>query len=94
MMGISDHQEQLNYEERIRKFEATVLSSIAELEASMPEAEVQGAYDAGDEYAFYKDLKDVVAQAKTGIFIVDNYLNTDFFELYVEPIGAGFHCAS
>jgi hypothetical protein len=89
MMGISDHQQQLNYNERIANFEATVLSSIAELEASMPEAEVRGAYDAGDEYAFYKDLKDIMARANADIFIVDNYLNTDFFELYVATVRAG-----
>jgi hypothetical protein len=89
MMGISDHQQQLNYNERIEQFEANVLGSIAELEASMPEAEVRGAYDAGDEYAFYKDLKDIMARANADIFIVDNYLNTEFFELYVATVHPG-----
>jgi len=55
----------------------------------MPEAEVRGAYDAGDEYAFYKDLKDIMARANADIFIVDNYLNTEFFELYVATVQAG-----
>lgn len=89
VMGISDHQQQLNYNQRIEKFEANLLASIAELEASMPEAELRGAYDAGDEYAFYQDLRDIMAQAKTGIFIVDNYLNTEFFDLYVETVKPG-----
>ncbi len=89
MMGVSEYQRQLNYDERIEKFEATLLSSIAELEFSIPEAEVRGAYDAGDEYAFYKDLKDIMTEARTGIFIVDNYLNTEFFELYVSIVKAG-----
>jgi len=53
MMGISEHQQQLNYDERIKKYEIAISSSIAELEASLPEAAMQGAYDAGDEYAFY-----------------------------------------
>jgi hypothetical protein len=57
MMGTSDHQEQLNYEERIRKFEATVLSSIAELEASMPEAEVQGVMTLAMNTPFIKTWK-------------------------------------
>ena len=91
MMGISEHQQQLNYNERIEQLEATVLGSIAELEASMPEAELRGAYDAGDEYAFYKDLKDIMAQAKAEIFIVDNYLNTEFFELYVAVVKPGIN---
>ncbi len=89
MMGISDYQQQLNYDKRIDKFEANLLSSIAELEASIPETEVRGAYDAGDEYAFYKDLKDIMARANADIFIVDNYLNTDFFELYVATVRPG-----
>jgi hypothetical protein len=88
-MGISDHQRQLNFQQRIEKFEATVNSSIAELESALPDAAVKGAYAAGDEFAFYKELKDTVAAATEDIFIVDNYLNTEFFELYVEPIRAG-----
>ena len=50
---------------------------------------MRGGYDAGDEYAFYKDLKDILAGAHRDIFIVDNYLNTEFFDLYVAPIRAG-----
>jgi hypothetical protein len=91
MMGISDYQRQVNYEKRIAKFEATLRGSIAELEASMPEAEIKGAYDAGDEYAFYRDLKDILAQAKAEIFIVDNYLSTEFFELYVAVVKPGIN---
>jgi uncharacterized protein YacL (UPF0231 family) len=86
MRGTSEHQIQQNYDERIAKFEATLLSSIAELQVIMPEAEVRGAYDAGDEYTFYKDLKDIMARANADIFIVDNYLNTEFFELYVATV--------
>ncbi len=89
LYGVEDFQLQLNYNERIGKFEATLLSSIAELEASFPEAEVRGAYDAGDEYAFYKDLKDIMVRANADIFIVDNYLNTEFFELYVATVHPG-----
>ena len=89
LMGISPHQAQLNYEARIEQFEATLLSSIAELEASMPEAEIRGAYDAGDEYAFYKDLKEIMTKAKSEIFIVDNYLDTELFDLYADAIRPG-----
>jgi uncharacterized protein YacL (UPF0231 family) len=89
MGGISGHQQQMNYNLRVDRFEANLLSSIAELEASMPEAELRGAYDAGDEYAFYKDLKDIMVRANTDIFIVDNYLNTEFFDLYVATVRPG-----
>lgn len=89
MGGVSERQLQQNYNERIARFEATLLSSIAELEASIPEAATRGVYDAGDEYAFYKDLKDIMARANADIFIVDNYLNTEFFDLYVATIPPG-----
>jgi hypothetical protein len=89
MMGISEHQRQLNYGERITQYEATLLSSIAELEASLPVPAMRRAYDAGDEWAFYKDLEDIMTAAKTAIFIVDNYLNAEFFELYVAAVRPG-----
>jgi hypothetical protein len=89
MGGISDYQQQQNFNMRIDKFEATLMASISELEASLPEAALRGAYDAGDEYAFYQDLRDIMAQAKAEIFIVDNYLNTEFFDLYVATVKAG-----
>jgi hypothetical protein len=89
MMGISDFQAQRNFELRVQKFEVTLSSSIKELEAMLPEAEVRGAYEAGDEYAFYEDLKGILAAAAHDVFVVDNYLDTQFFELYVHPIGPG-----
>jgi hypothetical protein len=89
VMGISEYQAQENFNQRLVAFGATLRSSIKELEAMLPEAEIKGAYEAGDEFAFYKDLKDILAAASRGVFIVDNYLNTEFFELYVEPIRSG-----
>ncbi len=89
MRGTSANQRQLNFQQRIDKFEAAINSSIAEIESSLPDAAVKGAYAVGDEFAFYKELKAIVAGATRDIFIVDNYLNTEFFELYVEPIRAG-----
>jgi hypothetical protein len=89
LMGISDQQAQKNFELRIEKYRSTLSSSIKELEAMLPEAEVRGAYEAGDEYAFYEDLKGILAAAAHDVFVADNYLNTEFFELYVHPIRAG-----
>jgi hypothetical protein len=62
---------------------------IQELEFVIPESENQGLYGVGEEFAFYKDLKDIVAAAKQYVFIVDNYLDRDVFELYVDPIPLG-----
>jgi hypothetical protein len=89
LYGMSQQQLRQNYLLRIDGYETTVRSSIAELEASLPETATKGAYAAGDEFAFYKELKDTVAAATKDIFIVDNYLSTEFFELYVEPIRPG-----
>lgn len=89
LMGVSDHQAQVNFDKRVAAYEAVVTSSIAELELSLPQPAIAAAYAAGEDFAFYLDFKEIVAAGKKDIFIVDNYLNTDFFDLYVEPIRPG-----
>lgn len=89
MMGVSEWQMQKNHELIIERFQSTLSSSIKELEVSLPEPEIQGTYDSGDEFAFYVDLKGILASAAIDVFIVDNYLNAEFFELYVVPIPKG-----
>jgi hypothetical protein len=66
--------------------ETALTSAIRELEFMVPEAEMKSAYDSGDEFSFYVDLKNILASAAEDVFVVDNYLNADFFELYVVPI--------
>jgi hypothetical protein len=85
--GAKLKNEQEEYQRVTERQETAILSSIKELEMGLPEAELKGAYEAGDEFAFYKDLKGILSSASSNVFIVDNYLNTDFFELYVEAIG-------
>jgi hypothetical protein len=80
---------QQNYQERIAGYEALLRSSISEIEVMLPESEIRGAYDEGDEWAFSKDLKDIMSATKTDIFIVDNYLNTEVFELYAATVRPG-----
>ena len=46
-------------------------------------------YEAGDEYAFYRDLSSIVATATKEIFIVDAYLDEKIFNLYVDKVPAG-----
>ena len=48
---------QQNFQKRIEAFSAMLRSSLAELELMMPEPELAGAYEPGDEYQFYRDLK-------------------------------------
>jgi hypothetical protein len=89
IMGVSPWQQEQNYQQRIAAYEALLRSSISEIEVLLPESEIRGAYDAGDEWAFYKDLKDIMSAAKTDIFIVDNYLNPEVFELYAATVRPG-----
>ncbi|HEU0047145.1 MAG TPA: hypothetical protein VFQ43_06040 [Nitrososphaera sp.] len=71
---------------RIGAFAAMLKSSLAELELMMPEPEIAGAYEPGDEYQFYRDLKTIVGFAARDLFIIDNYLDTQLFDVYVENI--------
>ena len=49
-----------NFGKRMEAFGAMLRSSLAELELMMPEPELAGAYQAGDEYQFYRDLRTIV----------------------------------
>jgi hypothetical protein len=61
-------------------------SSLAELELMMPEPELAGSYEPGDEYQFYRDLKTIVGFATADLFIIDNYLDTQIFDVYMENV--------
>jgi len=61
-------------------------SSLAELELMMPEPELAGAYEPGDEYQFYRDLKTIVGFATSDLFIIDNYLDSQLFDVYMENV--------
>jgi hypothetical protein len=66
-------------------------SSIAELEMMLPDAEIAGVYQPGDEYQFYKDLKQIVTLASSELFITDNYLDTQLFDVYMENVPPSVH---
>jgi hypothetical protein len=75
-----------NFIKRIEALDAMLRSSLAELELMLPEPQLAGAYDVGEDYAFYRDVKTIVGFAKKELFIIDNYLDTQVFDLYVENI--------
>jgi hypothetical protein len=62
---------------------------IKELEMFLPDTEIKGAYGPGDDYTFYKDLKTIIETARKSLFIVDNYLDAQIFDLYVARVQAG-----
>lgn len=77
---------QRNFEKSIEAFAAMLKSSLAELELMMPQPEIAGAYEPGQEYQFYRDLKIIVGFAERDLFIVDNYLDTELFDVYMENV--------
>jgi hypothetical protein len=77
---------QRNFDERIEAFTGLLRSTLAELELLMPEPEVVGSYEPGDDYQFYRDLKTIVGFATTALFIIDNYLDNQIFDIYIESV--------
>ena len=86
MMGISPQQRQINFESRIKEHEALLLSLISTLRLQLPEEEIKGIYESGDEYAFYLDLSSLVQAATREVVFVDAYLNEEVFNLYVSKV--------
>jgi hypothetical protein len=79
-------KEQLNFEARIGAEESCIRSAIKELELILPEPEIAGAYEPGEEYQFYQDLKTIVGLCTKELFIIDNYLDTQLFDVYMENV--------
>jgi phosphatidylserine/phosphatidylglycerophosphate/cardiolipin synthase-like enzyme len=55
----------------------------------VPDKEIKGAYGPGDDYEFYRDLKTIVQTANASLFIIDNYLDEQLFDLYMEKAASG-----
>jgi len=86
MMGISPRQCQINFESRVREQEALLRSLISTLRLQIPEEEIKGVYEPGEEYAFYRDLSSLILTTTQDIFIVDAYLDEQVFNLYVSKV--------
>lgn len=86
MGGMSPRLIQQNFEKRVEALAAMLRSSLAELELMMPEPELAGSYEPGDEYQFYRDLKTIVGFSTSDLFIIDNYLDTQLFDVYMENV--------
>lgn len=86
LRGVSQQQLQINFEARLKEQEALLCSLISALRLQFPEEEVQGVYEPGDEYAFYRDLSSLVQTATADVLIVDAYLDEQVFNLYVSKV--------
>ena len=78
--------DQDNFESRVQAFGALLRSLIETLKLQLPEEEIQGVYNPGDEYDFYRDLSSLVEAVTNEILIVDAYLAEDVFNLYVSKV--------
>src|SRR5271167_3445702 len=86
MGGMSEGLGQQNFQKRIEAYGGVVKSSLAELELLLPEPEIVGAYETGNEYQFYRDLKTIVGVATKELSITDNYLDNQIFDVYMENV--------
>jgi hypothetical protein len=43
-------------------------------------------YEVGQSYDFYKDIRSIIQNAKTGVFLIDAYVNEEALNLYLESM--------
>jgi hypothetical protein len=84
--GVDHGRRQANFVTRVKAYEAFLKSCLSELEIDLPEAEIKGVYEPGQQYEFYRDVKAVLEIATRKIFIIDPYINTEIFEVYADSI--------
>jgi hypothetical protein len=84
--GVSPGLLQQNFQKRIEALTAMLKGSLAELELLLPEPEIIGSYEPGDDYQFYRDLKTIVGFATSELFVIDNYLDNQLFDVYMENV--------
>jgi len=84
--GMRPDQYQHNFDSRVKEFDALLRSLIAALRLQLPEEEIKGVYEPGDQYGFYRDLSSLIVTTTQEIFIVDAYLDEDVFNLYVAKV--------
>ncbi|HOB53854.1 MAG TPA: hypothetical protein PK176_15485 [Acidobacteriota bacterium] len=68
--------------------QGVIRTAIVKLEQENP-AQGEKIYGPGDAYDIYRDLSQILAEAKTDIFIVDPYADHEVFDLYFQKIGEG-----
>jgi hypothetical protein len=87
--GVPHDRYQRNFEARQQAYESLLRSCIAELAIDLPDAEIKGTYDAGEQYEYYRDVTACLKLAQKEIFIVDPYLSKEIFEVYADAITRG-----
>ena len=75
-----------NFEARIKEYGALLKSLLAELELDLPEREILGVYEPGEEYEFYHDLKTILQMGTHDVFVIDPYADLNLFDIYAGGI--------
>lgn len=88
-MGISLQQQQRNFDLQVQECEVLLQALTGALRLHLPVEEIQGVYEPGDEYAFYRDLSSLIQGATQEVFIVDAYLDEQVFNLYLSKVPNG-----
>jgi hypothetical protein len=86
MMGIGPQQSQINFQSRVSEQDALLQALISTLRLQLPDEEIKGVYEPGEQYAFYRDLSSLIVTVLQDIFIVDAYLDEQVFNLYVDKV--------
>ena len=77
---------QSNYEARLQAYESALKSSLDELKLDLPDVGIKGVYEPGQEYEFYRDIKEIVGLATKTLFVIDPYLSREIFDVYADAI--------
>lgn len=85
-MGEDHRLNQSNFHARLTAYENVLKSSLAELRLDLPEPQIKGVYEPGQEYEFYRAVKTILGFAVEELFVIDAYLNKEIFETYADSI--------
>ncbi len=77
---------QRNYLTRLQAYEGVLNSCLAELKLDLPEPEIKGVFEPGQEYEFYRAIKTILGLAGQEIFVIDPYISTELFDVYAGAI--------
>jgi hypothetical protein len=86
IMGVSSDRMQMNYVARMTAAEIALNTAIADLQMSLPEEEIQGVYESGQQYEFCRDVRTLMHLATKETLIIDPYLDPELFDVYIDSL--------
>jgi len=75
----------------IVQIQGQVLDAIEELKLELEldgRSEIGNAYEPGDVYKFFADLKSIISEAENELLIIDPYFNGEAFNAYLSEVGS------